>query len=267
MLWQGWVLRISEQPGVCVCEILTRCVLMEFRPLTVQSTSGSGDPDPLQLTVALSPSITSTLLWLTLISGKSANTQTHTRTDKHTLNVTGMSHQQEIILQSLQPLSDSTHSFSNQIHPLNSVTPPPPPASTHPPSLLFFYFTFNPPFSLLRFPSSHPTCSTFHFPPSPQPPHTLLFSLLFLFLKADQPPSLPYHSCGCTCCAVASSRLRSCSTAAACGARPLLSAATAGSSGYHNRSRTPHHPDAFENKRQSQRVNNESNNKQTVQSP
>lgn len=58
---------------------LTRCVLMECRPLTVQSTSGSGDPDPLQLTVTLSPSITKTLLWLTLISGKSGNIHVYTR--------------------------------------------------------------------------------------------------------------------------------------------------------------------------------------------
>lgn len=58
---------------------LTRCVLMECRPLTVQSTSGSGDPDPLQLTVTLSPSITKTLLWLTLISGKSENIHVYTR--------------------------------------------------------------------------------------------------------------------------------------------------------------------------------------------
>lgn len=57
---------------------LTRCVLMECRPLTVQSTSGSGDPDPLQLTVTLSPSITKTLLWLTLISGKSENIHVYT---------------------------------------------------------------------------------------------------------------------------------------------------------------------------------------------
>ncbi|MED6265553.1 hypothetical protein CHARACLAT_026690 [Characodon lateralis] len=45
-----------------------RWVLMECRPPTVQSTSGSGDPDPLQLTVTFSPSVTNTLLWLTLIS-------------------------------------------------------------------------------------------------------------------------------------------------------------------------------------------------------
>lgn len=61
-----------------------------------------------------------------------------------------------------------------------------------------------------------------------------------------------YHSCGCTCCAVVSWWLRSCSTAAVCGARLLLSAATAGSSGYRSRSRTPHRPGALKGKQQNQ---------------
>lgn len=50
----------------------TWCVLIEWSPFTVQSTSGNGEPEPLQLTVMLSPSITVRLLWVTLISGRSA---------------------------------------------------------------------------------------------------------------------------------------------------------------------------------------------------
>lgn len=56
-----------------------------------------------------------------------------------------MSHRQEIILQRLQPLSESTHCSSHQIHPLNSVTPPPFPVSTTLlASLLIPLITFNP---------------------------------------------------------------------------------------------------------------------------
>lgn len=59
-----------------------------------------------------------------------------------------MSHHQEIILQSLQRLSESTHSSSHQIHPLNSVTPPLPPTPTSLPAPLL-----SPPFHLQPFPS------------------------------------------------------------------------------------------------------------------
>lgn len=46
-------------------------VLMDCRPDTIQSTSGRGDPEPLQVMTALSPSRTVKLTWLTLISGRS----------------------------------------------------------------------------------------------------------------------------------------------------------------------------------------------------
>lgn len=49
----------------------TWCVLMECRSATVQSTSGSGDPEPLQVMTAFSPSLTVRFTWLTLISGRS----------------------------------------------------------------------------------------------------------------------------------------------------------------------------------------------------
>lgn len=49
----------------------TWCVLMECRSATVQSTSGSGDPEPLQVMTAFSPSRTVRFTWLTLISGRS----------------------------------------------------------------------------------------------------------------------------------------------------------------------------------------------------
>lgn len=47
-----------------------------------------------------------------------------------------MSHHHEIILQSLQHLSESTHGSSHQIRPLNSVTPPLPPAPARLPAPL-----------------------------------------------------------------------------------------------------------------------------------
>lgn len=46
-------------------------VLMEWSSATVQSTSGSGDPEPLQVMTAFSPSRTVRFTWLTLISGRS----------------------------------------------------------------------------------------------------------------------------------------------------------------------------------------------------
>lgn len=49
----------------------TWCVLMEWRSATVQSTSGSGEPEPLQVMTAFSPSRTVRFTWLTLISGRS----------------------------------------------------------------------------------------------------------------------------------------------------------------------------------------------------
>lgn len=44
---------------------------MECKPVTGQSTSGNGEPEPLQIAVTWSPSTTVRLLWLTLISGRS----------------------------------------------------------------------------------------------------------------------------------------------------------------------------------------------------
>lgn len=44
---------------------------MEWSSATVQSTSGSGDPEPLQVMTAFSPSRTVRFTWLTLISGRS----------------------------------------------------------------------------------------------------------------------------------------------------------------------------------------------------
>ena len=44
---------------------------MEWRSMTVQSTSGRGDPDPLQVMVTLSPSTTVRLKCVTLMSGRS----------------------------------------------------------------------------------------------------------------------------------------------------------------------------------------------------
>lgn len=54
----------------------TWCVLMEWRSATVQSTSGSGEPEPLQVMTAFSPSRTVRFTWLTLISGRSRRADT-----------------------------------------------------------------------------------------------------------------------------------------------------------------------------------------------
>ena len=67
--------------GVHPCDgpvhCVTSCALMECSPLTGQSTSGTGDPEPLQVMVTVPPSTNVRLLWVTLISGKSG---THTQT-------------------------------------------------------------------------------------------------------------------------------------------------------------------------------------------
>lgn len=61
-------------------------VLMDCSPVTIQSTSGRGDPEPLQVTTALSPSRTVRLTWLTLISGRSGREdRVGEKTGKHLL--------------------------------------------------------------------------------------------------------------------------------------------------------------------------------------
>lgn len=57
-------------------------VLMDCSPVTIQSTSGRGDPDPLQVMTALSPSRTVRLTWLTLISGRSGRSGGDKRNEK-----------------------------------------------------------------------------------------------------------------------------------------------------------------------------------------
>lgn len=76
-----------------------------------------------------------------------------------------------------------------------------------------------------------PSYSTFH--PSSSLAVSSVFTLHFLSslisssVQAQMGGS--YHSCWCTCCAGGFRRLRSYSTAAECGARPLLAAARPGS--------------------------------------
>lgn len=81
-----WPSALMHRPGkpwqlLCSCHtghrqhggvaVLTWWVLMEWSSATVQSTSGSGDPEPLQVMTAFSPSRTVRFTWLTLISGRS----------------------------------------------------------------------------------------------------------------------------------------------------------------------------------------------------
>lgn len=55
---------------------------MDCSPVTIQSTSGKGDPEPLQVITALSPSRTVRLTWLTLISGRSGSRVDNRRNEK-----------------------------------------------------------------------------------------------------------------------------------------------------------------------------------------
>lgn len=89
-----------------------------------------------------------------------------------------MSHHHQIILQSLQHLSESTHGSSHQIRPVNSVTPPPLPAPAGLPAPL--RRSSVPPLTLFSLLPS-PAISRSPFPPSRSPPSLCsahLFSIL-----------------------------------------------------------------------------------------
>lgn len=181
-----------------------------------------------------------------------------------------MSHQHQIILQTLQHLSESTHGSSHQIRPLNSVTPPQPPAparlpaplcrSSVPPLTLSSLLPischqlpalFTPLVPLLCSPAFSPgwflwlwqptsfKCSsrthTQHHKPAP-PPHPAL-------------PLSPHHSCWGACSEAVSWKLRCYSRAPACEGWPRLSAATVGSSGCRSCTWTPRRPDACDAQR------------------
>lgn len=217
-IWPGWRGRKIAHTKVHFCGGLTMCVLMEFNWPTVQSTSGSGNPVPLQLTVTLSPSLTRTLLWLTLISGKSGGTQTH-----------------------LSPLpsedlpGEGLHPIFNQIRTKGDICTPtsPPGDKTSEPSdsvwITSHLIRFTP--ELLHISSSSNLLDKL-----------LLLKLILPWAPAEPAQPLPYRISRCTCFPGVSWRLRLCSTAPACGASPLLSAATAGSSECRIRSRKPLHP-------------------------
>ena len=72
-----WIAQAEKAPSL---RLPTWWVLIERRLTTIQSTSGRGEPDPLQVITAFSPSHTVKLTWLTLISGKSGDAKSKHKT-------------------------------------------------------------------------------------------------------------------------------------------------------------------------------------------
>lgn len=61
-----------HEKKVNLWRLRTSWVVLDIRPLTDQVTSGGGDPEPLHMAVSWSPSTTVRLLWLTVMTGRSA---------------------------------------------------------------------------------------------------------------------------------------------------------------------------------------------------